>query len=151
MEEYYKWYDEIILNDIGSKVHRMEPSYLPHYNNIVDAKSIAFIVNPTDQLSDILQYDFYRNNENTDTMSEIVTSTCYEFKEKTGESLSAILAGIPSSGISGILVTQKLAQDTEFMNNLKSIFPNCYIALAGDGTILYMPSDINITEYNENQ
>lgn len=54
------------------------------------------------------------------------------------------MVGVPSSAITGVLITEKLANNIEFMETLKETFPNSYIALAKDGTIIYMPPYIAI-------
>lgn len=80
-------------------------------------------------------------------MQEFVNLEIVEgYKEKRQDRMSCVLVGVPSVAISGILITEKLANNMEFMGNLKSIFPNSYIALAHDGTILYMPPYIVIEE-----
>lgn len=146
MEDYYNWYTSMETTGILKK-KKPEFNFLPHYNEFVDSETIAFVVNNNPIFYNFLQYDYYRENETFPVMQQIANvGTVEKFKENMQDRLSCVLVGVPSTAISGILVTAKLAQNEEFINNLKREFPNSYIALVKDGTMVYMPPYITILE-----
>lgn len=149
MEEYYNWYTTLDSTGI-LKQTKAEFKYLPVYNEFKDTESIAFVVNNNPLFYQFLQYDYYRENENFSLMQKFVNlGIVEEYKERRQDRLACVLVGVPQIAITGTLITEKLAKDTKFIETLKKEFPNSYIALAKDGTMVYIPPYIVIETCNK--
>lgn len=129
----------------GVSFQRIERSRLPitpkmEGHALLGSPGIAFIVNNTSQLQPLLQYDAYRENgENSKKVREIVNWEAVKDNARFAkERLSAVLVGIPSNALSGILIGDRIKEDTEKIEFLKEQFPSCYITTI-DGKILYTP------------
>jgi len=98
--------------------------------------SMAFIIQPSQELEDLLSYDCYKDG----TPESDITKTFIShvpIKDKT--LASSILYGIPSNGISGIVIGDKLLENKEMVKFVAKSFPNCYIT-SKNGYIIYDPS-----------
>ena len=79
-----------------------------------------------------------------DDVKEFVNETYYDrfiIERKNKDDFftdreSAILFGIPSNLIEGILVGRKYEKEKEILNEIKSLLPNCYICNL-DGVVMF--------------
>ena len=92
---------------------------------------IAFILNNkyTDR---IMEYDIYQGNIKLDIIKKFIPSWAVEntiinkLPTQTDHELS-IIFGLPSNLIEGILVGRLLEKNVPILEEIKSIFQNCYI------------------------
>ncbi len=111
-----------------------ESRFMPSLsNNKVD---IAFIFNTQSQeAQDFIKQDVFNLNLNPKIVKTILKKWFYKnyiyCKERTALTTnreSAILFGMPSCFIEGILVSKELEKNLEKLKVLKEKFPKCYIA-----------------------
>ena len=88
---------------------------------------IAFIINPTA------------------AARKMVGEKLYKGEPGEYENGYEIPLGIPESFISGIMVTDKMVEDSEKMETLKKIFPDKYIA-GTDGNIVWKPENVMVNQ-----
>lgn len=89
--------------------------------------------------SDILDSNYLNDKD----VKPLVTEHCYQDfiidRKKKDDFFtnreSAILFGIPSNLIEGILVGRKPEKDNKILNEIKELLPNCYICSL-DGIII---------------
>ena len=134
MEEYFNFCKETERTRDGAKKAKMEASKLPARSQ----NSIAFIVdinNP--DLEQLLRNDPYRDNgEKSDYMKQIVNFDAIKEFYKSKERISAVLWGIPANYISGIWVGDDILEDSQKIEQIKTLFPNSYITTK-EGNIIY--------------
>ena len=96
--------------------------------------TVAFIVKENDYSKELLSNDIFSLNFNKRILKTIVpkwfykkymVTRCFDVNETGRE--KAILYGIPSSLIEGIIVCRELENDKELLDKIKEYFPNCYI------------------------
>ena len=112
-----------------SKENRFMPS-LSYWEKGQD-DYIAFILNNkyTDR---IMEYDIYQGNIKLDIIKKFIPSWAVEntiinkLPTQTDHELS-IIFGLPSNLIEGILVGRLLEKNVPILEEIKSIFQNCYI------------------------
>ena len=132
-------FDEIknnIKNETGFRDYiiyqNQEQRFVP--NDIVDNEvTVAFIIefNEDDEL---IKNDIFDTSFDNKILKDILPKWFYEKYMKnrnfdnyeTGRE-KAILFGIPTSMIKGIIVSRKLEQDLNYINKIKELFPTCYI------------------------
>lgn len=113
-----------------SKENRFMPS-LTNWNKSAD-DYIAFIVNNkyTDKL---LDYDIYTKKISIETIKKFIPEWAinnFIYKKvwtMTNHEI-ALTFGLPSNLIEGILVGKLIENDVNKLNEIKKIFPNCYIS-----------------------
>lgn len=110
------------------------------------SSSIAFIVNPSMEIEELIKMDCYRNKDIRDILNTNSSVVERYSGEREGYA-SAILGGIPASCFSGIIVGDKILEDIEQIKTLKQLFPNCYLTTS-DGTIIH---EVNIEEKNSEE
>lgn len=119
-------------------IYRGEKKYLP-----VNSRSggIAFIVNPSKDIDDLLAMDVYRDNIHTEDMKGIVNFEVLDSDRFYGikDRLAAPLYGVPENAISGIWVGDDVKLDIDKIKFLEEQFPDVYI-IDKEGTIIYDPS-----------
>lgn len=111
-----------------------EVTYLP---SLVSNKSqIAFILNmESEYATKFLYADVWNIELDKDTLEEFLDYRYYSkfldlrFNKNasTTDRESAIMFGLPSKLIEGVLVGRKFEEDTEILNYIKSKLPECYI------------------------
>lgn len=110
-----------------------EQRYLP--NKINNNSTMAFIVKKDSKEKEkILKNDIFSDSFDFEILEEILPNwyiekyvkTGFTDKAETGRE-KAIIYGIPSSFIEGILVNSQIENDELSLNKIKEIFPDCYI------------------------
>ena len=132
VEDYSKYVAQPDIKTLpsGAKlaVGKIEKSRLPHGSPY--GTRIALIVNPNEpELRGLLANDVYRQNERFQEMKGIVNFNALDNDRFMGNNnrLSAVLVGVPSKFISGIMVDEKIQRDRQAMGHLENSFPNAYI------------------------
>lgn len=88
-----------------------------------------------DEIRELLKCDILSNSINDEDVKEFVNSNYYEkfIKDRKNKDdffidrESAILFGLPSNLIEGILVGRKYEKDKQILKEIKSLLPDCYI------------------------
>lgn len=113
-----------------TKEARFMPSLVQ--NNV----QIGIIFNgQNDEISELLKGDILSNSINDEDVKEFVNSNYYEkfIKDRKNKDdfftdrESAILFGLPSNLIEGILVGREYEKDKQILKEIKSLLPDCYI------------------------
>ena len=112
----------------------MEASKLPARSQ----DEIAFIINADNpELKELLSNDPYRDNgKKSEIMKEIVNFSGIQEYYKDKQRISAVLWGIPENYISGIWVGDDVLKNKEMVEQIKKLFPECYITTK-EGDIIY--------------
>ena len=118
-------------------------NFTPFPNRPNSQKTIAFIITPNSSNNELFSYDCYRTGTDASNITKnFVNIDGLPLEPDYG---AAILFGVPCNTISGIVVGSQVLENNEAMNNLKKLFPNCYITDI-DGNIVYNPvADNNST------
>ena len=111
----------------------------PFGNGIRGGNTLAFIIEPRDEFSELLAYDCYREGTKE---SEITRSFVNEKGLPIDDKkiVSSILYGVPRKAFSGIVLGDTLFLKKEILELLIKLFPECYIASI-HGDVIYMPGD----------
>ncbi len=113
-----------------TKEARFMPSLVQ--NNV----QIGIIFNgQNDEVRELLKGDILSNSINDEDVKEFVNSNYYEkfIRDRKNKDdfftdrESAILFGLPSNLIEGILVGRKYEKDNQILKEIKSLLPDCYI------------------------
>lgn len=88
-----------------------------------------------DEIRELLKCDILSNSINDKDVKEFVNSNYYEkfIKDRKNKDdfftdrESAVLFGLPSNLIEGILVGRKYEKDKQILKEIKSLLPDCYI------------------------
>ena len=111
---------------------------------VSNKRQIAFILNmESDYAKEMIKKDVWNIELVEEELKEFLDYRYYEnfLKERvnrtaqTTDRESAIIFGLPSSLIEGVLVGRKLEQDKESLNHIKEKLPDCYICNI-DGKII---------------
>lgn len=134
MEEYFKFCKKSEITDEGVRRAKMEASKLPARSQ----DEIAFIINADNpELKELLSNDPYRDNgKKSEIMKEIVNFSGIQEYYKDKQRISAVLWGIPENYISGIWVGDDVLKNKEMVEQIKKLFPECYITTK-EGDIIY--------------
>lgn len=116
----------------------------PFGNGLRGGSSLAFIIEPIEEASELLAYDCYRKGTRESEITKSFTNV--DGLLKNTESLSSILYGVPSNLIKGIVLGNKLLEKKDIVKLIIKMFPNCYLSTI-DGIIIYDPK--NDMEYSE--
>jgi len=122
--QYLEWCGQPIINGM-LKIKRGESAYLPRQGK--QSKQIAFIINNEDsRLQPLLKYDAYGPSSH-ERMKSIINFLPREFDPSPTRTTSAILIGIPSNFISGIIIsdgisTGEAADIKQIMGEMTSVF-----------------------------
>ena len=108
-------------------------------NGIRGGNSIAFIIEPREEFSELLAYDCYR--EETEE-GKITRSFVNErgLPIDNNDIVSSILYGVPRKAFNGIVLGDSLFLKKEVLELIIKLFPQCYIATI-HGDIIYVPGD----------
>lgn len=99
--------------------------------------NIAFIINPTSKIGGLLYYDLLDSKfDNNPIVKNII-----DREEDSNKNHSAILGGIPSNAISGIILGDKVLLDDGLTKEIMRLFPMSYI-VTRDGKIIRDRSNI---------
>ena len=109
-----------------------EQRFLP--NNYNSNSTMAFILRLNDENEKLLKNDIFEVNFDKKILKQIVPKWFYEKHMRnrnfdnyeTGRE-RAVLYGIPSCLIEGILVCKEIENNKTEINKIKNIFPDCYI------------------------
>lgn len=111
-----------------------EVSFLPSL--VANKRQIAFILNmESDYAKKLKEADVFNLEMDEETLKPFLDYRYYEKflverhnrNASTTDRESAIMFGLPSSLIEGILVGRKLEKEEESLNYIKEKLPNCYI------------------------
>jgi len=103
-------------------------------NKFNKTPTMAFIVNDIPSRSEVLKNNIFSQEFDKKIVKKLlpkwyykkyIINQEYDNNETTRE--KAILYGIPSSFIDGILVNTELENNENELNQIKKYFPNCYI------------------------
>lgn len=120
----------------------------PFGKGLKNNTKIAFVFDSNDELNELTTTDMYRP-ENNEHIMQLALKLLESYKgEKNGQS-SAIPYGIPSSFITGIIIGDGLLQNSEYINLLNQLFPNCYI-LNREGKLFFSP-ELTLEQNKENK
>ena len=109
-----------------------EQRFLPNkYNNNA---AMAFIVSENSYIEKYLSNDIFNINFDKKTLKQILPKWFYKKymltrnfdNYETGRE-KAILFGVPSNFIEGILVNKEIENDENNLKKIKDVFPKCYI------------------------
>ena len=109
-----------------------EQRFLP--NNYNNNATMAFIIKENDSNKELLKNDIFSTCFDKKILKDILPKWFYKKYlitrnfdvYETGRE-KAIIYGIPSCFIEGILVNNEIEKDKEKLDKIKEIFPNCYI------------------------
>lgn len=109
-----------------------EQRFLPNkYNKY---STLAFIMKNNNQTNQLIKNDIFSKEFNSKILKDIlpkwfikkyINTGAYDNYETGRE--RAIIYGVPSSFIEGIMVCEKYEKDEEILKTIKKLFPNCYI------------------------
>lgn len=123
-------------------LYRAERDFLP--NEKLNKNNIAFIINPSEDIQELFQYDAFKE-KNTRLLGSAAIS---KFKN-TPERIATAIYGIPPNMISGIWVSVGMSKDEEKIAQIKRLFPDKYITTS-EGELIYEPQ-INKKQENTNK
>ncbi|GAB4027343.1 MAG: hypothetical protein Fur0011_5140 [Candidatus Microgenomates bacterium] len=131
MEQYLKWCSEPVV--VGSmKIKKGEFNYLPM--PIKRSKRIAYIVDATDpKIQPLLKYDAY-GPQSHERMESIVNVLPRDIDTSPSRTTSAILVGIPSNFINGVLVSDSVTD--EEVGEVKSIMGEKVLVYRTNGQVV---------------
>lgn len=121
-----------------------ETRFMPSYSKLIHCQQnqIAFIINTNNRaIKPLLKYDIFSENFNKKLYKYFVLKNIlnhFRFAQKDiffTNRESAIVFGIPSNFIEGILLGRKFEKQKSKIKILKKLFPNAYIANL-DGIII---------------
>lgn len=109
-----------------------EQRFVPNIYN--KNSTMAFIVKETEENKDLINNDIFSENFDKSILKNILPKWFYKKyfitrnfdNYETGRE-RAIIYGVPSNCIEGILVNEDIEKDKEKLNIIKNIFPTCYI------------------------
>ncbi len=107
----------------------------------VDSLDIAFIVEPSPMVDEVLEGDAYSDqcDEIAKSFLNKKSSVVQTFTgERKGEA-AAVVNGVPASCITGIVVGKRIEENDQVIEFLKKTFPGRYI-VDGDGIIIHDPT-----------
>lgn len=113
---------------------------------------IAFIINPTSKMGGLLYYDLFDSKfDNNFTVRDILNTSAIprEFLGVNRGMASAILCGIPSNCISGIVLGDNVLLKKDVVDEIKRLFPKAYL-VTRKGIIIRDYSNIIRVEDYEN-
>lgn len=118
-----------------------EQRFMP--NKFNKNSTMAFIVKDNEERHNLIKNDIFDENFDINITKDIVPEWFFEKYMLTREFDNyetgrerAILYGVPSSFIEGILVNEKIENDDESLKQIKEYFPECYICNL-DGKVIY--------------
>ncbi len=109
-------------------------------------ESIAFIIEPKEEIKELLETDMYLAQNIENKMQRYLNLN--EQGKQEGY-VSAIPLGLPSESIDGIMVSKLILSNRNYMNELKRIFPKCY--LCDSELNLYFSPQLNDIENEKNE
>lgn len=136
-----------ISKDMSMKEFNSNFTYVdgrcPFGNGRRGANTLAFVIEPREEATELLSYDCYRESIEAD-MTRSFTNMAGLLPQH--DILSSVLYGVPSNLFCGIVLGNRLLEKNEIVKLIVKMFPDCYISTI-DGVIIYNPSvDMN---YNE--
>ncbi|MGM9882013.1 MAG: hypothetical protein ACI31S_04140 [Bacilli bacterium] len=105
------------------------------------SNNIAFVINPTSRIGGLLYYDLLDSKFD----NRVETRNIIEVAEKKDENEAALLVGVPSNCISGIILGDKIVLDNKLINSIERMFPNSYI-ITSKGMVIKDRSNIIVVE-----
>ena len=116
--QYVNWYETTSVKTPGGLTMKVpEANFLPRSLGRT-TKRLAFIVDtPPPELQPLLAYDAYQNAD-----IQKITRNLVEENSETRSRVSAIVCGIPSNFLSGILITSALENDKEDLAYIRALF-----------------------------
>lgn len=105
---------------------------MPKFKN-----KLAFIIEPRDDLKQLLDTDMYKK-ENANHIMQTELNLLEEYKTEKNGQIASIPYGLPAIAISGIIAGDDLLQDEEYINMIKEQFSGIYI-LTRDGKVFFDP------------
>ena len=123
------------VNYLKYKIHFVRESkenrFMPSFSLKSKDDYVAFILNNkyTDK---ILDYDLYQGKIELDIIKKFIpewavkATVLNKLPTQTDHEIS-IIYGLPSSFIEGVLVGRLVESNLNYLKEIKSIFPNCYI------------------------
>lgn len=97
--------------------------------------SLAFVIQPCEQIEELLSYDCYRIG----TVNGDMTHSFINYLPLAGNAASSILYGVPSSAISGVVMGDNLFKKSEIVEFISGLFPESYI-ISKRGHLIYDPN-----------
>jgi len=139
LADYGQWVAESEPSTTRMRTRRMEGQYLPSVKS--RGESMGIIVDPTiPEIQELLEADAYRAG--TDELFEgIINHLPVDKNTPKAERLSAILVGIPRGAIAGIVVSDRLAGNSEHMSDLVRTFGASMPVLSVRGELLHQVID----------
>ena len=104
--------------------------------------SLAFVVQPCEEIEELLSYDCYRIGTKNGDMTNSFTN----FLPMAGNVASSILYGVPANAISGIVMGDNLFKKSEIVDFISDLFPNSYI-ISKRGNLIYDPNCISFDSH----
>lgn len=118
----------------------------PFGNGRRGAKTLAFVIEPREEATELLSYDCYREGVEAD-ITRSFTNMAGLLPQH--DILSSVLYGVPSNMFCGIVLGNALLERKEIIKLMIKLFPDCYISTI-DGVVIYNPSlDFNYSEVVE--
>lgn len=147
---YCAYFDKI---DTDTLLRCYDKTFSPNkkmpFNQVND--NIAFIINPTSKIGGLLYYDLLDSKFNNNPIVKNIInrdSGSAETLEGTRKH-SAILGGIPSNAISGIVLGDKVILDDDLTKEIIRLFPMSYL-VTRDGKIIKDRSNIiKVEDYED--
>ena len=110
------------------------------------SRSIAFVIPPNRELDELLSYDCYREGTQESQITRtFVNEQGLPRKGEETATVGSILYGVPSNGVSGIVIGDKLLESQEVVDFAIRLFPGCYIA-SKKGDVIYDPTKKSIND-----
>lgn len=119
----------------------------PFGNGKRGANTLAFVIEPREEATELLSYDCYR----TESEASAITRSFVNVRglPDNANVLSSVLYGVPSNLFCGIVLGNRLLEKKEIIKLIVKMFPDCYISTI-DGVVIYNPSvDMNYNEVIE--
>lgn len=143
----FSWseYEEIkdIENFAVSRHFRAEREFLP--NEKTNKNNIAFIINPCEEVHELLKYDAFKERN-----KKLLDSGVIEKFHNVPDRIATLVYGIPPNMISGIWVSNAIKNDKEKINQLMKLFPDKYITTS-EGEIISEPQKENKQKTKEDE
>lgn len=137
--DFYKIESDMLISDYNKNFTFLN-------QNDFRNNGIAYVINPTSKIGGLIYYDLLDSKFNNNS----TINTIIDYQNTHGiNNSSAILGGIPSNAISGIILGDKVVLNTELTKIIEKYFPNVYLITRG-GNILKDRSNMVKIEDFEN-
>ena len=133
--DFYKVTKDEPMEELNNEIEDNNGRTPFNQRPLLTTKKLAFIIEPREEIEELLKYDCYLDNtEESKITKKFVNEKGLPLSKEKG---AAILYGVPSQAITGIVIGSEMLEP-KIISFLIKLFPNCYIS-SNTGEIAYNP------------